>query len=561
VKPVLFVVCQEINEAERWAERLRQDDMIGPGDGVLLVTSNSNDTDLAALAAVEDPGSPVRAIVSVNKLGVGWDVKNVAVIVALRKLASEALTEQILGRGLRLPFGRRTSVGAIDRVEIVAHESYRQLLRNKNALLEAEVVDEQGDRRGVMGGRLQIRSPQGKIETLFSALARNPAQDGQVTTDPAFGAVDRADQEFVLLADDHEQILKDLSEAAARPTMMSRCEGAPEIIFPRQEFALTEARQFSVEMIDPEYVVREGRLFAFDPAAYMERVELNVVEDAAGNVVDVIGQAIDRVEATKRRMPFDQLREQLVEAVSSFGLVENTLAEFTVIEEIVDRFLAGAGVEDGTVPEDWSEQRSVQAIAALRALVYRQFKATQPALTRTYTWSFHKVPVVRPMPEVAQDRWERFTQGVWYGPWDNSITPYARFDSDSGEFTFTVLANTSRGGHGVAWWLRLDKQYDREAHLRYGAGRYFPDFVVIDDDGVRWLVEVKDDNRASNDAEVIAKRRLGFEWASATADHKAEIGVTWRYLFVTESEIKASKNSWHALVQRGAHWEQEYNQE
>lgn len=559
VKPVLFVVCQEIGEAERWAERLRQDGMIGSGDGVLLVTSNSNDADLAALAAVEDPDSPVRAIVSVNKLGVGWDVKNVAVIVALRKLASESLTEQILGRGLRLPFGKRTSVGAIDRVEIVAHESYRQLLRNKNALLEAEVVDEQGDRRGVVGGRLQIRSPQGDTETLFSALAKNPAQDGQVTY-PASGDVENADQEFTLLADDHEQILKDLSEAAARPATMTRCEGAPEIIFPRQEFALTQARQFSVEMINPGHVEKEGRMFADDPAAYLERVELNVVEDAAGNVVDVIGQAIDRVEATKRRMPFHQLREQLVDAVSSFGLVENTLAEFTVIEEIVDKFLAGAGVEEGSVPEDWSEQRSVQAIAALRALVHRQFKATRPASTRTYTWSFHKVPVVRPMPEVAQDRWERFVQGEWYGPWDNAITPYARFDSDSGEFTFTLLANTSRGGLGVAWWLRLDKQYDREAHLRYGAGRYFPDFVVIDDDGVRWLVEVKDDNRAYTDSEVIAKRRLGFEWAGATADHKAEIGATWRYLFVTESEIKASNNSWHALVRRGAHWEQEHNQ-
>jgi len=35
----------------------------------------------------------------------GWDVKNVYVIVSLRASVSEILTEQTLGRGLRLPFG------------------------------------------------------------------------------------------------------------------------------------------------------------------------------------------------------------------------------------------------------------------------------------------------------------------------------------------------------------------------------------------------------------------------------------------------------------------------
>lgn len=61
----------------------------------------------------------------------GWDVKNIAVIVALRRLASQTLTEQILGRGLRLPFGQRTLVDAIDQVDLVAHDSYRQLLDQK----------------------------------------------------------------------------------------------------------------------------------------------------------------------------------------------------------------------------------------------------------------------------------------------------------------------------------------------------------------------------------------------------------------------------------------------
>ncbi|MDK6499466.1 restriction endonuclease subunit R, partial [Escherichia coli] len=79
-------------------------------------TSQSSDVALEALAKVEEPDSPIRAIVSVNMLREGWDVKNIAVIVALRRLASQTLTEQILGRGLRLPFGARTGIADVDQV-------------------------------------------------------------------------------------------------------------------------------------------------------------------------------------------------------------------------------------------------------------------------------------------------------------------------------------------------------------------------------------------------------------------------------------------------------------
>jgi len=47
------------------------------------------------------PGEEVRAIVSVNMLSEGWDVKSVTHILGLRAFGSPLLTEQIIGRGLR----------------------------------------------------------------------------------------------------------------------------------------------------------------------------------------------------------------------------------------------------------------------------------------------------------------------------------------------------------------------------------------------------------------------------------------------------------------------------
>jgi type III restriction enzyme len=42
-------------------------------------------------------------VIHVNKLKEGWDVRNLYTIVPLRASASDILTEQTLGRGLRLP--------------------------------------------------------------------------------------------------------------------------------------------------------------------------------------------------------------------------------------------------------------------------------------------------------------------------------------------------------------------------------------------------------------------------------------------------------------------------
>ena len=47
----------------------------------------------------------------------GWDVTNLYTIVPLRAANARTLIEQSIGRGLRLPYGKRTGVEAVDTVE------------------------------------------------------------------------------------------------------------------------------------------------------------------------------------------------------------------------------------------------------------------------------------------------------------------------------------------------------------------------------------------------------------------------------------------------------------
>src|SRR5699024_10865750 len=83
---------------------------------------------------LDNPNSPVRVVVSVDKLKEGWDTKRIAVMCTLRAMASEVLTSQTMGRGLRLPFGKPTGYARIDQLDILAHTSFEELLNDEDIL-------------------------------------------------------------------------------------------------------------------------------------------------------------------------------------------------------------------------------------------------------------------------------------------------------------------------------------------------------------------------------------------------------------------------------------------
>ena len=140
-EPVMFLVATTIDEATEYRDLLIGSDMLGSPDQVLLVTSEEPDATLALLDKLEDPDSPVRAVVSVSMLKEGWDVKNIYVIASVRSMESNLLTEQILGRGLRLPFGQRTGNPMLDTVEVLSHRSFASLLKQAKSLLEQTLGD------------------------------------------------------------------------------------------------------------------------------------------------------------------------------------------------------------------------------------------------------------------------------------------------------------------------------------------------------------------------------------------------------------------------------------
>ena len=138
VKPFMLVVAQDTAHANELVRRMEDDAFFEGRYRGRVITVHSNqrgeeaDETVQRLLAVENPEEPTEIVVHVNKLGEGWDVTNLYTIVPLRAANSPNLVEQSIGRGLRLPFGRRTGSKAVDRLTIVSHDHFQTIIDKAN---------------------------------------------------------------------------------------------------------------------------------------------------------------------------------------------------------------------------------------------------------------------------------------------------------------------------------------------------------------------------------------------------------------------------------------------
>ena len=184
VNAVLFVVCSDVDHATQVTALLRTPEFFGKDSAVLQVDSkHEDDATQKLLERLDQPDSPVLAVVSVNKLKEGWDVKNIAVVVTLRAMASEVLTQQTMGRGLRLPFGKYTGIGQIDQLDIIAHQSFTELLAAENVLqqfgLEEAVkeIDKKQVEEAIHTAAEQPSTPPGFLPTPLAPSSPAPSID------------------------------------------------------------------------------------------------------------------------------------------------------------------------------------------------------------------------------------------------------------------------------------------------------------------------------------------------------------------------------------------------
>lgn len=562
-QPVLFVVASFIDEANEIRDILAGPDMLGSDDQVLVITSDQPDTTLAKLETLEEPGSPIRAVVSVSMLKEGWDVKNIYVIAAVRALESQLLTEQVLGRGLRLPFGKRTRVGMLDTVEVLSHHAFSKLLGEAQVLLTqtlgqraaqatatTETVAGVPDSTGSVEQIVEQSAVSGQASRITISLPGPAAADVQPTLFDADGDTDFGHEVGIIatvsdrLADGKAtaetlanrlspQPIKGLRLPLFIPSVHTRLERAP--------FSLTKINLIDVEAL--------GREFADDCGATLTRKALEATRGVDGKVTVEVSDrsAEDPVLVKQIPLPFGSIEEDLRRRLVSTNAVAETTSEFNAATGIARAFLAGAEVGEET---PWRPEHARRATNALVQWLGVQQSSAPPRQVVEVTQAKWPETPERVETDVPANRNQvtsskQFVRGKAYKGWSKSIYPVAAFDSWSAEFR---LAEVLEMSDDVIAWTRITSDVPLRLPYSLGAANrtYIPDFIVIDSGSVFWIVEGKAESEMS-DPVVAAKRAAAEAWVDAV-NAASSVRTRWAYALVSESTVKASRSWKHILA-------------
>lgn len=155
VKPFVLVIARDTTHAKQLLDLIQSDDFFdGRYKGkVIQVDSSKTGADeekmIADLLTVEHNEDPTEIVIHVNMLKEGWDVTNLYTIVPLRAANARILIEQSIGRGLRLPYGRRVGVDAVDRLSIIAHDKFQEIVdearKPDSSIKKLQLIELDGD--------------------------------------------------------------------------------------------------------------------------------------------------------------------------------------------------------------------------------------------------------------------------------------------------------------------------------------------------------------------------------------------------------------------------------
>jgi len=539
VNPVMLVVAKTTDDADEFGQILRSSDFFNGAyaDTVLVVHSKAPDEALAELAKVEELDSPVRIIIAVGMLKEGWDVKNVYVIASMRSSVSEILTEQTLGRGMRLPFGAYTGIEIIDTLEVVAHERYEDLLKKAGVLNQAfiDFRTRAAVRFNAKGERVVVSET---VETTLPTV---------VAADPDAPAPRPDDEEASPVVTSVQERSEQVSGAALKmKRVIERRQDAPEITIPVLRMTTVQSAFSLADITDTDNFRKLGTALAANPDGELNRtlVSARVVvgSDGIKRTELVRSEAADRIQSIPSLFSLDDLRTQLTDMVLASPAVPARKNERAKLQPMIDAFFEGLGDKADEV----LSANLARAGARLIRLVEQEQKRFMAKPSYEEVVNLEEFSPTRASEKDAtDDRLGPFSRALAYEGWSKSLFPVEWFDS-SPERT---VANMVDKDNGVKCWVRL---HINELPILWTSGgqQYNPDLLVIENDGTHWVVEVKMDKEIASE-DVKGKREAARRWANHVSGD-ASVDADWKYLLVSESDINTAKGSWDALKRLGS---------
>ncbi|MDF1554443.1 MAG: DEAD/DEAH box helicase family protein [Deferrisomatales bacterium] len=556
VKPFMLVVARDTTHASELVARMRGEEFFeGRYAGkVIEVHSGQSgaerDEVVERLLAVENPNEPTEIVVHVNMLKEGWDVTNLYTIVPLRAANSRTLVEQSIGRGLRLPYGRRVGVPAVDTLTIVAHDRFQDIVDEANRPDSAIRLE-----RVYIGKDIAAEAQQAvTVEpTLIQPIPRpggdpprertEPEKHVAKTTMDVIRTFERLPTSRDLTRQEiQQQIVAEVkSRTAPVQTELYETEGAPDVEAIVAETVETYvARTIDIPRV---IVVPTGDVSSGFRDFDLERLdEINLQPVSR----DILIQTLDTGERTKLAAveggEEERLEDYLVRALIDFDDVcydEHADLLYKLAGQVVARLRSYLSNDDQVRSVLLYHQRRLAGLIHAQMQQHRWESATayEAQVTKgfkTFSPTVYKAPAgeqPRDYRTPVDDR-QNIRRMLFTG-FDKCIYPIQKFDSDP-ERRFSAILEADPA---VEKWFKPARG---DFHIYYQSDTpYEPDFVV-ETRTAKLICEPKRADQV-DDPVVLEKARAAVEWCANASAHEAQHGgKPWSYLLIPHDAIKGN---------------------
>ena len=576
VKPFVLVVCQNTQHAEKVLSYITSDDFF---DGkyknkTIIVHSNQKGSEreenVQKLLEVEKFDNPVEIVVHVNILKEGWDVNNLYTIIPLRTAASQTLREQTIGRGLRLPYGKRTGNKDVDSLIITAHDKFEEIIReasNPNSLLKAGNIIYAED---IEKAESVAVTPNYKtsVQASIFDLGVNLEQTGehltveerQIITETVKKASDELINTYRLTGRDN---MASVSTEQIVNNAVNNVDLA-EIVKNRTDFE-DIIRRFTGKEIEKQRDIIERETMAIPQIKIMRDMKsdyhfepfeldfsnMNYYPIDNQILIQSLVDAKDNTVINGKYLDFDAVNpmKTLVDIIAMKPEIDYDSCS-DLLFDLIDSFLTH-------FKEKFSDEEVKNIVMFnkkdIANKIYEQmkkhFKCSTPDIVERISGVSYDIiepSYMRKIGEEPVSVYDSIEDGkvpkVLFTGFKKALHPIYKFDS-APERRFSIVCETDPE---VQKWLRpAPKQFN----LFYdGNRRYEPDFVVETSDTM-YLVEIKGEDRLNDEDNLHKKQRAVRYCQVANVYCEGNELKTWKYLYIPSQQVQTT-SSFNMLAQR-----------
>ncbi|MCF8003150.1 MAG: DEAD/DEAH box helicase family protein [Chromatiaceae bacterium] len=578
VKPFVLVIARDTTHAAQLKTLLESDDFFDGSykDKVIQVDSSKTGAQeeemISRLLKVEHADEPTEIVIHVNMLKEGWDVTNLYTIVPLRAANARILIEQSIGRGLRLPYGKRVGVTAVDRLNIVAHDKFQEIVD------EANRPDSQVRMQTLVLDPDEIEK---KTKTVISQSTL-ASQLGSVPTQATTSTTVAPSQEKPLFTTTAEQKL-----AQAAYAVIKQFESQPDRVPTTRSLANTDVQADLVREVAAAYTLAQSDLEGLaeqpDIAAIVKKTTELVVQQSIDipRILVVPKGEVDSgfraFELDLSGLNFQPISDELwvqllrtgdteVIGLGKGGLKEKRLENY-VVSGLVDfddidyekhagllydlatqtvAHLQGYLSEEQAGKVLWRHQKEIAAfIHAQMQAHYWEDEAVEyevvisKGFTELKSSAYTAAANESPMDFKVSPKDKSNMAKYLFGGFKRCLYPVQKFDSEAERILAVILDRETEK------WFKPAKGLF-QIFYRLGADHpeYQPDFVAETADAIYMLEPKK--RTAMKDADVFAKKDAAENWCENATNYSLKHGgKPWIYRLIPHDSISENMSVDH----------------